>query len=308
MKEYLKYIESETSRKWLEEHNEYLHDRGKADLIVCARADIRDKLRDIKKLASESDDDFSKEVSHFEKAVSLMEGKADSIFLKIIHYYDVIYYYDEDDFYYDDFVSSVPYISFEKAVKSIFENLQEETEYDNDFDVEEYMTRSWNTIERYDLENGEYKRIAEFTVGHDGCVWEAGIEDEEFYHRDLNFMTPFFPGDIIKFDAEPFRPAIRAVVVYKFMASDTYEDCCSPFMLFYDKEGLHYRAIKHVFSGLIFSPLLRAEIYDGELSDDEQILRKVCDYIKTHENGSVEIDKILMGDDGKKKLMELLGS
>ena len=293
--EYLKYIESETSRRWLEEHSEYLKAEDIADLIMCARADIRDKLHDMKRLAKKSDADLSNAVRYLEKAVSLMDSQGDAIFLKTVHYYE------EDG---DDCDESAPYVSFYKAVDSMIEEKNDE-----DLDEEGYASISWYVINRYDLKNGEYEYTARFTVGHDGSVWAAEIEGEKYYHDDLNIVTPFVPGDIITFDAEPFHPTIHAVVIWKTMISADREDCCSPFILYKKEDGLHYEALKHIYCGELFSPLLRAEIYEGELNDDEQILCKVSDYIKTHENGAAEIDDILIEDHDlrEERLMQLLG-
>ena len=70
--------------------------------------------------------------------------------------------------------------------------------------------------------------------------------------------------------------------------------------------------MKHLFNFRgIFSPLNRVEIFNGALPEDESILGKVSEYIKTHDNEAEAIEILDMKYSEKKfaeELEKLIGS
>ena len=80
MRRFLKYIESASYRKWLEDHFGMINTRDILNLIICSGADIRQKLSDLKILSDNMDDsdvyryDIQRSIKKFERAVGLMEN------------------------------------------------------------------------------------------------------------------------------------------------------------------------------------------------------------------------------------------
>jgi hypothetical protein len=56
MRRFLKYIESASYRKWLEDHFDMINTRDILNLIICSGADIRQKLSNLKMLSDNTDD------------------------------------------------------------------------------------------------------------------------------------------------------------------------------------------------------------------------------------------------------------
>ena len=154
---------------------------------------------------------------------------------------------------------------------------------------------------RYDINNGDYEKTASYVVGTNGEVWGCCIgEPARFSSIDrgtLELMTPFIPGDIITVDMRPYHRPFHAVVCWNGYANPMREDSCTPFVIYIDAEEndkLDSRALKHMDIGFdAFSPLLRAEKYEGRLPESEKIIADISKYIKTHENGAEDIEAAL---------------
>ena len=126
---------------------------------------------------------------------------------------------------------------------------------------------------------------------------------------NLNLPVPFKPGDIVKLDVMPFSDKKHAVIMEKL----NQYDCCAVQIFFYDEKSKLYDtgALKHA-RGLnpdtVLSPLYRLEKYDGELDDNEEILREIGKYIDGDgEKGRTlwnKMNGILSGTKGKSRKTE----
>ncbi|MBP1590619.1 MAG: hypothetical protein ILP22_01090, partial [Oscillospiraceae bacterium] len=100
MKRYLKYIESESFRKWLEEDHTRFDISDMMNLILKGRADIREKLFDLKALRENCDENSEKirayiseeideYIRNYERAIELMSNPAhDTVFMHESGYYN----------------------------------------------------------------------------------------------------------------------------------------------------------------------------------------------------------------------------
>ena len=303
MERYLKYIESESLRKWLEEDHTKFDESDMVNLILKGRADIREKLCNLKVLREKyydiSEDikdyfieEMDKYIRNYERAIELMGNPAhDTVFMHESGYYS------EDSFDGTDRCCASPFKTFESVLEYISEAVRED-ELDDD-------SLSWNVVTRYDVKDGQYEVTAEYVIGHNGVVWFAFTEDK-LYFNGLNLPTPFQCGDIVTIDVRPFHPLTHGVVIWKYNLAGNREDCCSPSVLYKSEDGIEVRALKHLFNFRgIFSPLNKVEIFNGDLPEDESILGKVSEYIKTHDNGAEAIDILDMKNRGEKFAEEL---
>jgi len=309
MKRYLKYIDSEIFRNWFEEDHTRFDISDMVNLILKGRADIREKLFDLKALRENCDENseeirayISEEIDeyirNYERAIELMSNPAhDTVFMHESGYYN------GDSFDGTDRCYASPFKTFESVLEYISEAVRED-ELDDD-------CLSWNVVTRYDVKDGQYEVTAEYVIGHNGVVWFAFTEDK-LYFNGLNLPTPFQCGDIVTIDVRPFHPLTHGVVIWKTNLAGNREDCCSPGVLYKTEDGISVRALKHLFNFRgIFSPLNRVEIFNGALPEDESILGKVSEYIKTHDNGAEAIEILDMKYSEKKfaeELEKLIGS
>lgn len=297
MKGFLKYIESEPYRKWLEENSDKLDRYDYMQLILGARADIRDKLPDLIKLRDSLDEtdnelcELDEAIIAFSKAIAIMNGEYPGIrFMKELGCYN------ENDKYEINYCFPCGGDTFEQGVEASYAEA-----YGYELGDDDYLT--WNVMCGYEKYTNDIYELPTdrvvYRFGHDGVVWTASVygifpdkEISNFYDDmgALDLITPFEAGDIITIDCRPFHYVFHAVVIPKNAALGEYEDCCSPCVLFLKKGKIHRSTLNYMFRDHdSFSPLLRAEIFDGELPENEKLIGEIGKYIRTHEDGAEKI-------------------
>ena len=303
MIELLNYIKSEEYRKWLIDNEKQLNQWNYLQLINAAQIDIREKIEILRKYKDEftnnvrNTQEYDSACKCYEEAIKLLlEDSDDSLFQitkKIRRNTDNIEYSCDNTW---------PCKSFSEILEYIREGL-DERETNDEFDD------SWYIIERYTLRNGKYDLDAWFVMGSNGTVWGT-----QFYHGSpifrklhhnnrfvdmagLHLPIPYKEGDILTIDCRPFHTPFHAIVIW---SHDTMNECCTPNCLSYFFEPCYGRVlsimpIKHFYLGFDeFSPLINISKFKGELPQNEIIIREVRRYIKSHENGANEIERMYL--------------
>lgn len=290
IKEALQFIESEEMR-------EYLQTCGIKHaimLVVKSRASLAEKAEVLKAIAEQYPSDWGKyynPITLADEALKALEetelAPQGSIF--ILTEYSISETIENDNHFMGHYVDEFtqPFISFDKAVQHI----KDHHDIPNSDEDDCYI---WFNIARWDLDNkGDLREAISWDLKNSHVIWgfDRHILDDissayipsknKFkvgYSHDLNLPVPFVCGDIITIDIRPFAEIFHAVIV---RVGDVY-DCCSPTCLYINKKGeVQITALKHLF-GLLpkFSPLLRAERFNGELPEREAPLKIVSERVK----------------------------
>lgn len=204
-----------------------------------------------------------------------------------------------------------PFSTFDEALEDLIFEIDDEG-WDED-------SPCWTIFEKWrNAENGKWvKRNTYYAIQDEVVFFEKNLYDEELHYwtaddntycgdftGGLNVPVPFGPGDIITLDCRPFAPLRHCVALEP---DREWPDCCFPRVLSKKEPfgvwfgaSLKHQAHLHVsFPG--YSVLYRAEVYDGELPEDEQILKEVSDWIGSDaEKGKALSDAVSLGmDDGQ---------
>lgn len=297
--EILKYFTSEPFRSCISDHYDELTADQKHDIISSGKVGLKQKLEDMKKLRDSFSDeeknsdiyqDVIGNIADYERLISYMtEPKPGTVFVRNVCSYD-----RESPMCTDQEGWAQPFASFEDVIKSIREQAQDE-EYDfRDPDF------TWFHIQQFELNNGEYKCVAQYIVLFEGTVVEGDFEYEEMqgdYWMSVLVPTPFEPGDIIYVDYSPFLPDFNAVVIRKESFENGY-NCdingpCTPKILFRDNDGnLVCDTLAGFYSGgYNFSPVPTVKLSDEELRGKEKIIGEISRFIRENENGAVIIER-----------------
>ena len=336
----LKFIESEEMRECFRNTllvgNTRLRfdpERNCRDFIVGSRASINEKLAALRKLPPHKDTLDLIRVA--EIALAERDYVKDNVFLVTLRYP----YFDDKrlDNTYDD---RVPFLSFESVMNWIKKQTDRECEL-NEETLEQCMNRVWYEVEKFvPDENSELELKITWALNAKGEIMFFEIDDrfdEKYKIRDIsgenedndwrawfdwegsdNWEYPPIPfdfGDIITIDMRPFYEDIRGVIV----RIDDNCNCCAVACIYCDEDGyLYCRTLKHDLHMVLtkVSPLYRAEVFKGELPENERALRIISEAIKKipstekiSEVGTVyrrheladQIDDFLYSDDYKKK-------
>ena len=205
-----------------------------------------------------------------------------------------------------------PFATFDEALEDLHFEMDDE-EWDED-------SPCWTIFEKWRrAKDGRWvKPYTYYAIEGEVVFFEKNQYDKELhgwtsadctycgdFTGTLNIPVPFGPGDIVTLDCRPFAPLRHCVVLEP---DREWPDCCFPRVLskgdgvcdLWHNASLKHQAHLHVsFPG--YSVLYRAEVYDGELPEDERILKEVGDWIAGDaERGKALSDAVSHGmDDGQ---------
>lgn len=181
-----------------------------------------------------------------------------------------------------------------EAIEKYIEN----EEVDNDTDEGYYRMEAWDDYDekwekpRYDYYyyRGKicwFEKLRPEKQEHGNTYYMT--EDREFAagRLDLDFRTPYKPGDIVLIDCRPFGPPFHAMILE---ARDQF-DCCFPNIVFQYpgtnewsltplKHRMLYKSIETRTYEPMLSPLYRLrKIRDDEMTEEDDKLRKLSSMI-----------------------------
>jgi len=255
-------------------------------IIGSPEITIDEKHKLLCSLANETGDkEISESAGDFKAAIDNLTCAPDELFTVDDPRYDE----DIKEVKYGEYCNQ-PCADYDKVIGYIDWNYNYE-EYDSD-------SNTWYEIKKWvPDENGRFINtyIYYYLYGI-GICWFAACreyEDEGPYSylpeqkyssacTDLNIVTPFRAGDIVRIDCRPFAPPVNALILY---AGPDW-DCCSLLALYRDDKG-RYRtgAVKHTDMWLhlrgdnMISALYRIETYDGELNEFDRIYNEISPLI-----------------------------
>ena len=138
-------------------------------------------------------------------------------------------------------------------------------------ECEGYGEYSWEIVEKWKLENGEYRRLYTYWFIYDEVIFFSKENEKGFKFsygsRDLNLPVPYEPGDILVVDCTPFAPPVTATSTEKV----NNFDCCGVQITYTDPYSGEQRtkSLKHglIMDGVecpyipMLSPLYRINAY-----------------------------------------------
>jgi len=282
-----RFMESKQMKDYLLENIDILVGWQIVELVCGARADLKDKYEMLKKLSEKEPEETKQELhsatSAMRNAETALEGltvQPGEVFLNVEYGYD-------RDIQDEKIYGAAPHFALESVMKYINEDYAE-------CDDEENKNRTdWYRLEKYvpgvidDLD-----MPYDYTIAPNGEIWFT--DNVNFQHRDfassqhLSLPVPFEIGDIITIDCRPFALVKHAVIVE---IGDNW-GCCSVQCMWIDKQrNVNRGALKHasVFDEIRLiriSPLYRAEVFEGELPENEAFLKEISEFVyKDEEKG-----------------------
>ena len=149
-----------------------------------------------------------------------------------------------------------------------------------------------------------------YTIAPNGEIWythDLGKDEDRTFDdsQDLNLPVPFEVGDIITIDCRPFAPVKHGVILEK---GDNW-GCCSVQCAWITENGkIRIGALKHctLFDDKSFisvSPLYRAEVFAGELPQNEQPLKEISKFVYRDEEKGKKLWNYIFETDKRGKSM-----
>ena len=336
--ESLKFIESEEMRECfrntlftgkISTRLRFCPERDCRDFIVGSRYSIEEKIAAFRKLPQ--DKNTIDLINVAETALAELKSTDNTVFLTTLHYP-----YDTTGIS-DTWEDRVPFLSFESVMKYVKKQTAWHCEAHEET-LEQCVERLWYEVEKFiPVEDGELQHKITWALNAKGEIlfFELGKEDKEHWlhhvHDDddnnssawfdwegqeLTYPPiPFDFGDIITIDMRPYCKAYHAVIV---RIGDNC-DCCSVACIYCDEDGyLYCRTLKHNMDTILskISPLYRAARFEGELPENESVLKVISEAIKkvpssveTTEDGYVwhkhdlanQFDDFLYSDEYKRR-------
>ena len=228
---------------------------------------------------------FSTHRNNIRKALALLRhfGPHELIYRKSV-------WDEQPDLFEEHEVGIAPFHTFEQALDDLrFEMVEEEWDED---------VKCWTVFEKWYCRADRIWRnpYVFYAIGDEVVFFDKKHYTDEkgrwfsknrTYSGDftgnLNLRVPFRAGDIVTLDCRPFAPLTHGLVLEPEPKNRI--DCCYPRVLAkMDESGLWYdTSLKHN-AGLYmcmpgYSALYKAEVYDGSLPFDEEILREVSDWM-----------------------------
>lgn len=254
-KKYLKilktFIPSVEMREFLA--TKELSDRKIANIILGAPVPLKTKLQ------YATGEDYEE----LKQSIDELNLKPNEVFYLIDNWYD-------EDIYDENGCGNAPFLSLEKVIEHIREEIDECGEEYGD---------CWYTLEKWVLdENSNYICTYKYILIEDKVCFFVRkeflkygltrVHDYRFFQStNLNLPVPFKAGDIVSIDCRPFAPVQQV----KITETGDNHDRSSLQAEFYDKKEKKYKtgAVKHCF---IFtnnyrpnlSPLYRMGTYDSK--------------------------------------------
>jgi len=280
-KETFRFIRNESYRKWLLNNKDWYicHD----EIIINAPIDISVKIRllheienDEKRKMYRNSDCCKEALMQYEKAIELISNYS----------YAASYVLHEHERVIENGKRRVKkrittHRSFDKVRKAIAEKYHGE-------EPDEFANR-WNTVERFDLVDGNYNPVAFFVVSEKGNIWHVMCRDVEYEHdrrrwhamvrfSNLELPAPFKDGDIVTIDRRPFNEPYHILIV----KGEGEEYTPSPYCLVKTEEGIKFEWCEFLEKDELIglSPFLTMELFEGELPEKERILGELSRKVK----------------------------
>ncbi len=184
----------------------------------------------------------------------------------------------------------------------------ENEEYDNDTDEGYYRMEAWDAYDtkwenpRYDyyLYRGKicwFEKLIPKKQEHGNIYFMP--EDREFADGglDLNFPTPYKPGDIVLIDCRPFGPPFHAMI----LEGRDQGDCCFPNIVFrypgtdeWSLTSLKHRRLYNNISLHTYEPMLSPlyrlrRVGEDELTEEDDCLLELSQKINGSEKKASEV-------------------
>ncbi len=188
------------------------------------------------------------------------------------------------------------------SMEDVFKAIQADIAEDREGLTEEEMnalTGCWYEVEKWEQKTGadgkvhmaetpwKYTLIGDQVCFFRHCAYNHTPNITDSIHAfedssDLNLPIPFRQGDIVTIDCRPFAPVEHAVII----EIGDNRDCCCVQLIYVGEDGKpHSAALKHAHCFVDdylskLSPLYRLTAYEGELEENEKILRRIKDDMK----------------------------
>jgi len=266
-------IESKDIKKYLIENIDDINIYSRRSIIIGSRATLERKAEILEALAVDQDENnlYADYAKRARNALSELELKKGEVFLCT----------GISKGFSEGFEKGIPCASIEKVRKYIRKRVE-----NIDFRYETV----WFWVEKLvPNSKGGFDCTYVFTLFPSGDIVffekQNDDSDEDFYrddfHRsnDLNIPVPFERGDIVTVDLRPFYPRVRHVMIEGIGDN---RDCCSVGYCYVTDKGKieESNPFKHANSfflmdddhSILISALYRAEVYHGELPEEERAL------------------------------------
>lgn len=193
------------------------------------------------------------------------------------------------------------YRTFPEVLRAITEKYHGEEP--NEFDCR------WNYVERFDLSDGEYQKVAFYLISEKGVIWHASVlniplESKEkelclLQHNPISGVdlpVPYQCGDIIAIDCRPFHSPYHALVIYESEGEYNYSpECLRLLNGTWDLTWLDsfHRTVQDI------SPFYRMGLYEEELPENEMLLGELSKLLKAGPDLTERIHQILAQFEGQ---------
>ena len=289
-----KYLDKFMPSKDIREYLKRIYSKSNAwdimRIIWFADATIQDKLAALKELEQEttpeerdeSDTYYLDKISNMTQAIEYA--------LDILKNDNGVYTLETS--YYDSAFKET-YSEFDR-VYATFEEALEEGNIITDLNKGDFNGLAWCDITKWEKsKSGKMDNRCTYTI----IDSEIRYIDLNTYNITsgmlscayLNIPVPFKTGDIIFVDEAPFSTSFHSLIV----DIGDNKDCCCIQAVAKDDHGLwHMGALKHDDIGPRSFPwkltLYVSSLYDGELPEEEKLLKKASDILKAHPEYSQE--------------------
>ena len=193
------------------------------------------------------------------------------------------------------------YRTFPEILRAITEKYHGEEP--NEFDCR------WNYVERFDLSDGEYQKVAFYLISEKGVIWHAsvwniplGSKEKELcllQHNPISGVdlpVPYQCGDIITIDCRPFHSPYHALVIYE--SEGEYNNSPDCLRLRHGQWSLEWIEFFHRTEQDI-SPFYRMGLYEEELPENEMLLGELSKLLKAGPDLTERIHQILAQFEGQ---------
>ncbi len=225
-----------------------------------------------------------------------------------------------------------PFGSYKEVLKDLEENFADE---DGKFEDRSDRDSYYALLTLYDVIDESYKEQITYYCAPDGKIHfirfehdpgrggshdfeKAGLEEIFAGSRGMeSWMTPCQAGDILYVDMRPwYRPTYCLVC---WLCPGWEFDCCGIQCLYPTVNGLigeaalkHGEFLPHFLTGPydrirpFFSPLYRAELYEGELPKEYAFMQPLSERLKADPELSKKIDDLYMSSERNKVSMNVV--
>ena len=291
------------------EYNEY----GMIDIILGAPIPLVQKRGLVESLYTPN----SKNVSEISTCLIEIDEALEALKLKDHEVFTLSECWYDEDYLEENNSSAELFLSFQAVMNRINKMLEEDAE-----DLEEgedYIC--WTEIIKWvRCFNGEMEAVYSYVfVGNEIYYFKRIDEDRRksflglVSSMDLNLAVPFKVGDIVTLDCLPFAPVKQVIIT----EAQKYYDCCGVQILYQQKcetsEKTEWKigSLKHGHGWNhyypMLSPLYRLSTFEGELPEEERLMKDVQQYVlKDEENGRKLWEFMCKSNPNEKEIYEYL--